>query len=91
MRVARVIAGAIPASGQTVYLGKEASPQFRANPIRLTLTEPAQPSSIDVAAGRSLQHAGWLMLTGWELDPRGRRTIHRSVTARRMGLIIIVK
>jgi hypothetical protein len=88
--MAEVIAGAIPLPGQTVYLGREASPQFRAAPIRMMTTEPAQPSSVDLAAGRDLHHAGWLLLTGWELDGRGRRTILRTVSVRRMGLIIVV-
>ena len=89
--MAEVIAGAIPQPGHTVYLGAEASPQFRPAPIRLLMTEPAQPSSVDLAAGRDLHRAAWLTLTGWELDPKGRRKLHRTVSARRIGLIIVVR
>ncbi|BCJ37937.1 hypothetical protein Athai_54400 [Actinocatenispora thailandica] len=87
---AEVIAGAIPRPGQLVYLGREASPEFTASPFRLLLTAPVQASSVDLAAGRSVDDAAWLLLTGWELDERQRRRLLRTVSARRMGLIIVV-
>ena len=84
-----VTMGVIPRVGQTVYLGPEASPQFRARPIKLLLTAPPQPSSIDAAELRSTDTARWLLLTGWELDPRGQRVLHRTVSARASGIALL--
>ena len=50
--------GVIPRVGQTVYLGAEASPQFRARPIQLLITSPPQPSTIDAAEHRAAAMAG---------------------------------
>jgi hypothetical protein len=30
-----------------------------------------------------------LLLTGWELDPRGQRVLHRTVSARAAGISIL--
>ena len=84
-----VTMGVIPRVGQTVYLGPEASPQFRARPIKLLLTAPPQPSSIDAAEHRSTDNARWVLLTGWELDPRGQRVLHRTVSARVSGIALL--
>jgi hypothetical protein len=85
----RVTIGVIPRVGQTVYLGAEASPQFRARPIQLLITSPPQPSTIDAAEHRAAAEARWLLLTGWELDPRGQRVLHRTVSARAAGISIL--
>lgn len=85
----RVTMGVIPRVGQTVYLGPEASPQFRARPIKLLITAPPQPSSIDAAEHRAPEAARWLLLTGWELDPRGQRVLHRTVSARTAGIALL--
>ncbi|GAA4213219.1 hypothetical protein GCM10022220_37930 [Actinocatenispora rupis] len=85
----RVTMGVIPHVGQTVYLGPEASPQFRARPIQLLITAPPQPSTIDAAEHRTAKEARWLLLTGWELDPRGQRVLHRTVSARTSGIAIL--
>jgi hypothetical protein len=51
--------------------------EFTANPFRLLLTSPVQASSVDLAAGRSVDNAA-------------RPRLLRTVLARRMGLIIVV-
>lgn len=81
--------GGIPHVGQTVYLGPEASPQFRSRPIKLLITAPPEPSSIDAAEHRAAETARWLLLTGWELDPRGQRVLHRTVSARASGISVL--
>ncbi len=84
-----VTSGSIPQVGQTVYLGAEASPQFRSRPIKLLITAPPQPSSVDAAEHRGADAARWLLLTGWELDPRGQRVLHRTVAARASGIALV--
>lgn|GEM_PF-6614288 len=81
--------GVLPRVGQTVYLGAEASPQFRTRPLQLLITSPPQPSTIDAAEHRSVDEARWVLLTGWELDPRGQRVLHRTVSARTAGIAIL--
>lgn len=81
--------GGVPHVGQTVYLGAEASPQFRTRPIRLLLTAPPQPSTVDAAENRPVEASRWLLLTGWELDPRGQRVLHRTVPARASGITVV--
>ncbi len=81
--------GVLPHVGQTVYLGPEASPQFRTRPIQLLITAPPQPSTIDAAEQRAAAQARWLLLTGWELDPRGQRVLHRTVSARAIGICVL--
>lgn len=76
----------VPHVGQTVYLGPDASPQFRARPVRLLLTAPPEPSTIDAAERRRVDDARWLLLTGWELDASGHRILHRTVSARATGI-----
>ncbi len=84
-----VTIGVIPHVGQTVYLGPEASPQFRTRPIQLLITAPPQPSSVDAAEHRVAEYARWLLLTGWELDPRGHRVLHRTVSVRTTGIAVL--
>jgi hypothetical protein len=81
--------GGVPHVGQTVYLGPEASPQFRSRPIQLLITAPPQPSTVDAAEHRGADQARWLLLTGWELDPRGQRVLHRTVSARATGISVL--
>lgn len=81
--------GVIPHVGQTVYLGPEASPQFKSRPIKLLITAPPRPSTIDAAEDRETDQARWLLLTGWELDPRGQRVLHRTVSARATGISVL--
>lgn len=81
--------GVIPHVGQTVYLGPEASPQFKLRPINLLITAPPRPSTVDAAEQRAADQARWLLLTGWELDPRGHRVLHRTVSARVSGISVV--
>lgn len=85
--VPAVTVGGVPDAGDIVYLGAEASPQFRHEPIRLHLTEPAQLSTLDT--GQPVDRATWLQLTGWQLCPRGRRLNQRTVVAHRPGITVI--
>lgn len=83
-----VMIGVVPQPGQTVNLTGNASPEFRDQPVRLLVTKPAQPSSVDAAQGHSAARAVWLLLTGWELGPRGQRVLQRTVTVRRNGITL---
>jgi hypothetical protein len=84
----RVMIGVVPQPGQTVHLTCNASPQFRDQPLRLLVTEPPQPSSVDAAQGRPATRATWLLLTGWELGPRGQRVVQRTVSVRAAGITL---
>lgn len=81
-----VMIGIVPQPGQTVNLTSDASPQFRDQPLRLLLTEPPLPSTVDAAQGRPAERAAWLLLTGWELGPRGQRVVQRTVSVRTAGI-----
>jgi hypothetical protein len=79
----------LPEVGQTVYLDEAASPQFKARPVRLRLTEPPAPSSLDHNAGRPVERAEWWHLTGWELGPRNqRRELRGPLMALAAGVVI---
>lgn len=79
----------LPRVGQTVYLDASASPQFKARPVRLLLTEPPAPSSLDHNAGRPVERAEWWHLTGWELGPRNQRVELRGpLMALAAGVVI---
>jgi len=80
--------GFVPQPGQTVALSGDASPQFRDRPVRLLVTEPPLPSTVDAAQGRSAERATWLLLTGWELGPRGQRIVQRTVSVRTSGIAL---
>ncbi|MGA8112123.1 MAG: hypothetical protein WCA46_00520 [Actinocatenispora sp.] len=80
--------GIVPQPGQTVHLTGDASPQFRDQPVRLLITEPPLPSTVDAAQGRPAERAAWLLLTGWELGPRGQRVVRRTVSVRTSGLAV---
>lgn len=80
--------GIVPQPGQTVHLTGDASPQFRDHPVRLLITEPPLPSTVDAAQGRPAERASWLLLTGWELGPRGQRVVRRTVSVRTSGLSV---
>jgi hypothetical protein len=83
-----VMIGVVPQPGQTVHLTGDASPQFRDQPVRLLITEPPLPSTVDAAQGRPAERAAWLLLTGWELGPRGQRVVQRTVSVRTAGLAV---
>ncbi len=83
-----VMIGVVPQPGQTVHLTGDASPQFRDQPVRLLITEPPLPSTVDAAQGRPAERAAWLLLTGWELGPRGQRVVRRTVSVRTSGLAV---
>lgn len=84
----QVMIGIVPQPGQTVHLTGDASPQFRDQPVRLLITEPPLPSTVDAAQGRPAERAAWLLLTGWELGPRGQRVVRRTVSVRTSGLAV---
>ena len=82
--------GVLPEVGQTVYLDESASPQFKARPVRLLLTEPPAPSTLDQTAGRPAERAVWLHLTGWELGPRGQRVeLRQALMASEDGVLVL--
>lgn len=83
-----VMIGIVPQPGQTVHLNGDASPQFRDQPLRLLITEPPLPSTVDAAQGRPAERAAWLLLTGWELGPRGQRVVRRTVSVRTSGVAV---
>lgn len=87
----RTLAGILPNPGQVVYLDANASPQFASQPIRILLTQPAQPSSLDAAAGRPADRAAWIYLTGYQLGSRGQRITRRTVGVRRAGLRVLTR
>jgi hypothetical protein len=83
--------GVLPEVGQTVYLDASASPQFKARPVRLLLTEPPAPSTLDHTAGRPAERAVWLHLTGWELGPRREHVeLRHLLMAKADGVVLIV-
>jgi hypothetical protein len=82
--------GVLPEVGQTVYLDGSASPQFKARPVRLLLTEPPTPSTLDQTAGRPAEREVWLHLTGWELGPRGQRVeLRQALMANAAGVLLL--
>ncbi|BCJ26239.1 hypothetical protein Asera_03470 [Actinocatenispora sera] len=83
-----VMIGIVPQPGQTVQLSGDASPQFREQPLRLLITEPPLPSTVDAAQGKPAERASWLLLTGWELGPRGQRVVKRTVSVRTAGVAL---
>ena len=84
----RVMIGIVPQPGQVVQLTGDASPEFRDRPIRLLVTEAPLPSTVDAAQGRPAERAAWLLLTGWELGPRGQRVVQRTVSVRTAGVSV---
>lgn len=83
-----VMIGIVPQPGQTVHLTGDASPQFREQPLRMLITEPPLPSTVDAAQGKPAERATWLLLTGWVLGPRGQRVVQRTVSVRTSGVAL---
>jgi hypothetical protein len=80
----------VPLPGQTVYLTDRASPRFASHPVRLLITAETTPSEWDDRRGRSARDAAWLSLTGYELDPRGRRLhLREHVSVYAPGIVLV--
>jgi hypothetical protein len=80
----------VPLPGQTVYLTDRASPCFVGHPMRLLIAAETTPSKWDDRRGRSAQDAAWLSLTGYELDPYGRRLhLRRHVSVYAPGIVLV--
>ncbi len=79
--------GEVPIPGQVVHLTGRASPQFLRESILLQVTE-VEPSSVDASRGRSSDRAGWLYLTGWELDHNRHQRAVRTVLVNAAGLLV---
>lgn len=80
-------AGQVPDVGEIVHLTGRASPQFAHDSILLQVTK-VEPSSVDASRGRSTAAAGWLYLTGWELDRNRRHRVERCVLVSAAGLLV---
>jgi hypothetical protein len=80
----------VPLPGQTVYLADRASPRFTGCPMRLLISAETTPSSWDDRCGSSPREAAWLSLTGYELDPRGRRLhLREHVSVYAEGIVLV--
>jgi hypothetical protein len=79
--------GQVPLPGQVVHLTERASPQFARESILLQVSG-VEPSSVDASRGRPAARAGWLYLTGWELDHNCRHRGERTVLVRAAGLLV---
>lgn len=79
--------GQVPTAGQVVHLTGRASPQFLRESILFQVTQ-VEPSSVDASRGRSPNRAGWLYLTGWELDRHRQQRTPRTVLVNASGLLI---
>lgn len=79
--------GQVPSIGEIVHLTGQASPQFARESILLQVAK-VEPSSVDASRGRSSARAGWLYLTGWELDHNRRHRFERCVLVRASGLLV---
>jgi hypothetical protein len=86
-RYSALTRGEVPTAGQVVYLTGEASPQFATRPV-LFQVAGVEPSSVDASRGRAPATAGWLYLSGWELDQRMRHALERTVLVRAAGLLV---
>lgn len=80
-------AGQVPSAGEVVHLTGRASPQFARESILLQVVK-VEPSSVDASRGRSPGRAGWLYLTGWELDHNRRHRAERTVLVNAAGLLV---
>lgn len=79
--------GEIPLAGQIVHLTGQASPQFARESLLLQVTK-VESSSVDASRGRTPGRAGWLYLTGWELDNNCRHRTVRTVLVNTAGLLV---
>ncbi|MGA8113246.1 MAG: hypothetical protein WCA46_06260 [Actinocatenispora sp.] len=79
--------GQVPVQGQVVHLTGRASPQFLRESILFQVTH-VEPSSVDASRGRPSTRAGWLYLTGWELDCHRRHRASRTVLVNASGLLV---
>jgi hypothetical protein len=81
--------GCVPVAGQVVLLSGAASPEFRDRPVRILVTAPTEPSSVDAAAGRGAATSTWVLVTGWELNVRGGRVLLRKgIPVRTAGIAL---
>jgi hypothetical protein len=81
--------GCVPVPGQVVMLSGAASPEFRDCPVRILVTAPTEPSSVDAAAGHGAATSVWVLVTGWELNARGARVLLRTlIPARTAGIAL---
>lgn len=81
--------GCVPVPGQVVTLSGAASPEFKDRPVRILVTAPTEPSSVDAAAGRGAANSTWVLVTGWELNVRGGRVLLRTgIPARAAGIAL---
>ena len=81
--------GMVPAAGQIVHLTGSASPQFARESILFQIGK-VEASSVDASRGRAPDRAGWLYLTGWELDNNRRHRHERTVLVRADGVMVRV-
>ncbi len=83
-------AAKLPAVGQVVRLDAAASAEYARRPFELLVTEPPVASTVDAAEGRGTSDARRLLLTGWELDGRGRKVrLRRALPARRASISMV--
>lgn len=84
--------GILPGPGDTVRLDASASAEYVREPFYLLLTDLPEASSLDLAEGRRAETARWVLLTGWQLDDRGRQVMVRTgMPARREALSVVLK